>query len=87
MCELTGKTAADNKEEAVSRNFIEQMIDKDLAEGVYDTVHDFGKSRSGEVRMPCRSCFLLCTVQGTSVGTSAASLSASWAWPFLVRCI
>ena len=26
-------------EEKVSRNFIEQMIDKDLAEGVYDTVH------------------------------------------------
>ena len=25
--------------EAESRNFIEQMIDKDLAEGVYDTVH------------------------------------------------
>lgn len=23
----------------VSRNFIEQIIDKDLAEGVYDTVH------------------------------------------------
>ena len=22
-----------------SRNFIEQIIDKDLAEGVYDTVH------------------------------------------------
>lgn len=27
------------KEETVSRNFIEQMIDKDLAEGVYDTVN------------------------------------------------
>lgn len=26
-------------EEKTSRNFIEQMIDKDLAEGVYDTVH------------------------------------------------
>ena len=26
-------------EEKVSRNFIEQIIDKDLAEGVYDTVH------------------------------------------------
>ena len=25
--------------EAVSKNFIEQLIDKDLAEGVYDTVH------------------------------------------------
>ena len=25
--------------EAISRNFIEQIIDKDLAEGVYDTVH------------------------------------------------
>lgn len=23
----------------ISKNFIEQMIDKDLAEGVYDTVH------------------------------------------------
>ncbi len=27
------------KEEIVSRNFIEQMIDRDLAEGVYDTVN------------------------------------------------
>lgn len=27
------------REEPVSRNFIEQIIDKDLAEGVYDTVH------------------------------------------------
>ena len=25
--------------ETTGRNFIEQMIDKDLAEGVYDTVH------------------------------------------------
>ena len=25
--------------QVVSKNFIEQMIDKDLAEGVYDTVH------------------------------------------------
>ena len=39
------KTAAGDGEEkaaastAVSRNFIEQMIDKDLAEGVYDHVH------------------------------------------------
>ena len=32
--------AQDNAEkEVVSRNFIEQIIDKDLAEGVYDTVH------------------------------------------------
>ena len=31
--------AAENTEEKTSRNFIEQMIDKDLAEGVYDTVH------------------------------------------------
>ncbi|MBD5543951.1 MAG: glutamine--tRNA ligase/YqeY domain fusion protein [Lachnospiraceae bacterium] len=29
----------DNEKEIVSRNFIEQEIDKDLAEGVYDTVH------------------------------------------------
>ncbi len=29
----------ENTEEKVSRNFIEQFIDKDLAEGVYDTVH------------------------------------------------
>ena len=31
--------SAENTEEKTSRNFIEQMIDKDLAEGVYDTVH------------------------------------------------
>lgn len=29
----------ETEEKAVSRNFIEQIIDKDLAEGVYDTVH------------------------------------------------
>ncbi|MCR4649517.1 MAG: glutamine--tRNA ligase/YqeY domain fusion protein [Lachnospiraceae bacterium] len=29
----------ENNEEKVGRNFIEQFIDKDLAEGVYDTVH------------------------------------------------
>ncbi len=28
-----------SEEEKVSRNFIEQLIDKDLADGVYDTVH------------------------------------------------
>ena len=31
---------SENKEEEkVSRNFIEMLIDKDLADGVYDTVH------------------------------------------------
>ena len=34
--EMTEKT---EDKEVVSRNFIEQEIDKDLAEGVYDTVH------------------------------------------------
>ena len=34
--EMTEKT---EENEVVSRNFIEQEIDKDLAEGVYDTVH------------------------------------------------
>ncbi|RGP35063.1 hypothetical protein D1012_22105, partial [Pseudotabrizicola alkalilacus] len=32
-------TAGEAQEERVSRNFIEQIIDRDLAEGVYDTVH------------------------------------------------
>lgn len=31
--------AKDTEKEVVSRNFIEQIIDRDLAEGVYDTVH------------------------------------------------
>ena len=31
--------AVEENKEPVSRNFIEQIIDKDLAEGVYDTVH------------------------------------------------
>ena len=31
-------TAGEEKE-VVSKNFIEQIIEKDLAEGVYDTVH------------------------------------------------
>ena len=34
----TVAASADEKE-VVSRNFIEQLIDKDLAEGVYNTVH------------------------------------------------
>ena len=33
------KQADTAEQEPVSRNFIEQMIDKDLAEGVYDCVH------------------------------------------------
>ena len=42
--DLAKMTAGDGEEKAaastaVSRNFIEQMIDKDLAEGVYDHVH------------------------------------------------
>lgn len=31
--------SSEKEKETVSRNFIEQMIDKDLAEGVYDSVH------------------------------------------------
>ncbi len=37
--DLVVKEEGAEKEEKVSRNFIEQIIDKDLAEGVYDTVH------------------------------------------------
>lgn len=37
--DLVVKEENGEKEEKVSRNFIEQIIDKDLAEGVYDTVH------------------------------------------------
>ena len=33
------ETVSTEEKEVVSRNFIEQLIDKDLAEGVYDTVH------------------------------------------------
>ena len=36
---LAQDTAAEGAEEKISRNFIENAIDKDLAEGVYDTVH------------------------------------------------
>ena len=36
---LTEKNTEGEGTERVSRNFIEQIIDKDLAEGVYDTVH------------------------------------------------
>lgn len=34
-----GAAGEENKEQTVSRNFIQQIIDKDLAEGVYDAVH------------------------------------------------
>ena len=40
--ELTENVVTSEAEEekaTVSKNFIEQIIDKDLAEGVYDTVH------------------------------------------------
>ena len=37
MCENENLTEKDT--EVVSKNFIEQIIEKDLAEGVYDTVH------------------------------------------------
>lgn len=39
MSELENITAGEASEEKVSRNFIEQIIDRDLAEGVYDRVH------------------------------------------------
>ena len=39
MSELDNITAGETSEEKVSRNFIEQIIDRDLAEGVYDRVH------------------------------------------------
>ena len=40
MAEFENNTAEGTEEkEVISRNFIEQAIDKDLAEGVYDTVH------------------------------------------------
>ena len=36
---VTSETKETEEKETVSKNFIEQIIDKDLAEGVYDTVH------------------------------------------------
>ncbi len=39
MSELEKNLENVEAEEKVSKNFIEQIIDKDLAEGVYDTVH------------------------------------------------
>ena len=40
MSELDKNVEAESQEkEVVSKNFIETEIDKDLAEGVYDTVH------------------------------------------------
>lgn len=54
------KTLTEEAEkEVVSRNFIEQIIDKDLAEGVYDTVNTrFPRSQtviciSGMRRVSC----------------------------------
>jgi len=37
--ECSGEVIEKEETEIVSRNFIEQIIDKDLSEGVYDTVH------------------------------------------------
>ena len=39
MSEMENVNLEKEDKEVVSRNFIEQIIDKDLAEGVYDTVH------------------------------------------------
>ena len=39
MSEIENVNVEKEDKEVVSRNFIEQIIDKDLAEGVYDTVH------------------------------------------------
>lgn len=39
MSEILEEKENQEGKEVVSRNFIEQIIDKDLAEGVYDTVH------------------------------------------------
>ena len=39
MSENENITGESSEKEAVSRNFIEQIIDKDLAEGVYDTIN------------------------------------------------
>ena len=39
MSELDNRTDGEVMEEKTSRNFIEQIIDRDLAEGVYETVH------------------------------------------------
>ena len=39
MSEVENVIVEKEDKEVVSRNFIEQIIDKDLAEGVYDTVH------------------------------------------------
>ena len=36
---MTEQATEKEAKEVVSRNFIEQIIDKDLAEGVYDAVH------------------------------------------------
>ncbi len=39
MSEIENVNVEKEDKEVISRNFIEQIIDKDLAEGVYDTVH------------------------------------------------
>lgn len=39
MSEIEKTVTEEEKKETISRNFIEQIIDKDLAEGVCDTVH------------------------------------------------
>ena len=49
--------AAEEAKEPVSRNFIEQMIDKDLEEGVYETVH--------RIDTPFISGIVMCHVRHT----------------------
>ena len=39
MSEIENVNVEKEDKEVVSKNFIEQIIEKDLSEGVYDTVH------------------------------------------------
>ena len=61
--------------ETVSKNFIENIIDKDLAEGVYDTVHTrFPPEPNGPAEPPARC------VNAVEIKISGPDLQGTSSW-------